>query len=125
MYRIGPIASASSGTMRGSSLFSLAQDIEAVFCKLGEKFAYIRLLCYNITADKREQVLSTFFDLLLSLGGYYLILLPLLPFLRRHFSARACAALWLIPGFLYMTQQSYMKIPEPLLVIPASGNLVW
>ena len=72
-----------------------------------------------------RMVLSTFFDLLLSLGGYYLILLPLLPFLRRHFSARACAALWLIPGFLYMTQQSYMKIPEPLLVIPASGNLVW
>ncbi|WP_237582745.1 hypothetical protein, partial [Salmonella sp. hn-h4] len=49
------------GYTRGSSGSSVAQDMQAVFGELGKKFAYLRFLCYNITADKSEQVFSSFF----------------------------------------------------------------
>ena len=58
-----------------------------------------------------------FFSLFLHISVYYLILLALLPFLRRHFSATACAALWLIPNYLYLTQQSFMELPAPALTL--------
>ena len=56
---------------------------------------------------------------------YYAVLMLLLPLLRRYISARACAMLWLVPNYLYRTQQSYMKVPEPLVVVRVSGNWVW
>ena len=47
-----------------------------------------------------------------------------LPFLRKLISARACAMLWLLPNYLYITQQSYMEIPKPLITLHASSKLV-
>ena len=63
--------------------------------------------------------------LFLHISVYYALLLLLLPLLRRVISARACAALWLIPTFLYvMTYQQSIQhtalaalpLPRPLLL---------
>lgn len=63
--------------------------------------------------------------LFLHISVYYALLLLLLPLLRRVISARACAALWLIPTFLYvMTYQQRIQhtalaalpLPRPLLL---------
>lgn len=72
-----------------------------------------------------QLMLSFCFGIFLHISVYYVILMALLPLLRRHFSARACAMLWMIPNYLYITSQSYMKIPMPLFVIRTPGNLVW
>ena len=72
-----------------------------------------------------EMALSLCFGIFLHISVYYLLLIPALPFLRRHFSARACAMLWMIPNYLYLTQTDFMKASMPLLVIHAPGDLVW
>ncbi len=71
-----------------------------------------------------KMALSMCFRIFLHLCVYYVILGLLLPLLRRYISARACAMLWLIPNYLYITEMSYMEIPEPLLVIHASSKVV-
>ena len=48
------------------------------------------------------------FDVMLTISVYFLVLLLLLPLLRRSFSARACATLWLLPVFLFY--QLYLLI---------------
>lgn len=54
---------------------------------------------------------------------YDALLLPLLPLLRRHYSARACATLWLLPNALYYLIFGSSGIPRPLLVLPVDANL--
>ena len=73
-------------------------------------------------AGVEESLLAMLFSLFLHISVYYLLLLALLPFLRRHFSAAACAALWLIPNYLYLNQQKYMELPAPALTIRLPGN---
>ena len=68
--------------------------------------------------------LSLCFGVFLHICLYYLLLLPALPFLRRHISARTCAVLWMLPNYLYLTQMSYMRLPEPRWVIRAPLPLV-
>ena len=72
-----------------------------------------------------KMTLSSCFAIFLHISLYYLVLLMILPFLRKIISARACAVLWLIPNYLYIIHQSYMELPSPLIVITAKGNLVW
>lgn len=55
---------------------------------------------------------------------YYLVLMPALPFLRKHISARACAVLWMLPNYLYMTQLNYMKLPEPRWVVEVPHGML-
>ena len=57
------------------------------------------------------------FDIFLHICLYYIVLIIALPFLRNHISARACAMLWLLPNYLYLTQQSYMRVPKPLITL--------
>lgn len=72
-----------------------------------------------------RMTLSSCFAIFLHISLYYLVLLLVLPFLRKIISARACAMLWLIPNYLYIIHQSYMELPSPLIVITAKGNLAW
>jgi len=64
------------------------------------------------------------FGVFLHIGLYYLLLMPLLPLLRRHISARACAVLWMLPNYLYVTQMSCMKLSAPRWVVEAPTALV-
>ena len=72
-----------------------------------------------------KMTLSACFTIFLHISLYYLLLLLILPFLRKVISARACAMLWLVPNYLYVIHQSYMELPSPLIVITAKGNLTW
>ena len=71
-----------------------------------------------------QMLLSLCFDIFLHISLYYFILLCLLPILRKYISARACAMLWLIPNYLYITQATYTKLPEPAMVLHAPASLV-
>lgn len=82
------------------------------------------LLFFGPEAALRE-LFSLSFGVFLHISLYYVLLLPLLPWLRRRISARACAMLWMIPNYLYITSQSFMAAPRPLLVIRASGDWVF
>lgn len=73
-----------------------------------------------------QLALSAYFGIFLHIGVYYALLLALLPLLRRRFSARACAVLWMIPNYLYFTEQAQqIELPAPLLVVRAPGDLAW
>ena len=72
-------------------------------------------------------------EVLLTLSVYDLLMLALLPLLRRHISARACALLWLVPVFLFWQAQVLIllalptprwTIYVPRSVLPAVGA-VW
>lgn len=54
---------------------------------------------------------------------YYIILLMVIPFLRKWISARACATLWLIPNFLYILNY-WMDYIYPLITISISSRLL-
>lgn len=68
-----------------------------------------------------ETLFKAFFGIVLHLSAYNVLLLLLLPLLRRRFSARACAALWLLPNYLYFTVQSFAQPNGPALVLQAPG----
>lgn len=55
----------------------------------------------------RGTFFAYFVPLFLYIGVYYAVLLCILPLLRRTFSARACATLWLLPNLLYFS--TYLK----------------
>lgn len=54
---------------------------------------------------------------------YFVLLLLLLPLLRRWISARACAVLWVLPTYLYYMELSLMELPEPRWVIYAPWDM--
>ena len=61
------------------------------------------LVWYVLLLGAREGLLrfgALTADVMLLLSVYFVLLLALLPLLRRWFSARACAVLWLVPAFL-------------------------
>lgn len=71
-----------------------------------------------------QMTLGFYFSVFAHICVYYLLLLPLLPLLRRQISARACAVLWILPNYLYITQMSYMRLAEPRWVVSAPSGLV-
>ena len=64
-----------------------------------------------------QMIFSMCFEIFLHISVYYALLLLALPLLRRTLSARVCAVLWLLPNYLYFTQQSFMQLPGPRWVI--------
>lgn len=72
-----------------------------------------------------ERVIAVVFGVFLHISVYYLLLMLLMPLLRRFISSRACAMLWIVPTYLYLTQYSFMVLPAPKLVIRAPEGLVW
>ena len=53
-------------------------------------------------------------EVLLTISVYFLLLLALLPLLRRYISARACALLWLVPVFLFWQAHVLIRaLPTP------------
>jgi len=76
-------------------------------------------------AQAARLTLSMCFGIFLHISLYYMVLLTSLPLLRRYISARACAMLWMIPNYLYLTIHGAMELPGPGLVIFAPEKLVW
>ena len=60
---------------------------------------------------------------------YFVVLLVLLPLLRKTISARACATLWLLPVFVYYGHYMYRGTVLPMVVLriprPLAAILPW
>ena len=87
----------------------------------------VLVACVLISCGMEDAVrvaVSFCFGVFLHICLYYLLLMPALPLLRRHISARSCAILWLIPNYLYFTQMNYMSLPAPRWVVEVPASLV-
>lgn len=82
------------------------------------------LLTFAGIGTAARMTLAFCFSVFLHICLYDFLLMPALPFLRRHISARACAMLWMIPNYLYLTQMNYMRLPAPRWVVEAPSALV-
>lgn len=71
-----------------------------------------------------ELLLSWCFGTFTHISLFYLVLLLFIPFLRKYFSARSCAELWMLPTLLYMAEHSFMSLPEPLVVITLPNGFI-
>ena len=58
-----------------------------------------------------SQLMGLLLETMILLSIYYVGLLLTLPLLRRVFSARACATLWLLPTFLYWLPHMWYNYP--------------
>ena len=71
-----------------------------------------------------DYLLGLMLEVFIILSIYYLILLCCLPLLRRVFSARACATLWILPAFLYWLPHMWRNEPiEPRVVLKLPPHL--
>ena len=80
--------------------------------------ALILMACF--LAEKEyvsETLLSFLLGIFADICVYYVLLLLLLPLLRKWLSARTVAFLWIVPNILYITAQSAFKVDHPLLVL--------
>lgn len=88
-------------------------------------FLTIAMLLFYGTKTAIQTSFSMYFGVFLHISVYYMILMILLPFLRKQISARACAVLWMVPNYLYVLQHEFMNLSHPLLVFRAPEKLVW
>ena len=72
------------------------------------------------------ELVNIVIDIFLYVSIYFTLLLLLLPILRKYYTARTCAAFWLIPIFLYYQPQvfySYSIVP-PKIILYIPGDLL-
>lgn len=69
--------------------------------------------------------LNIVFMMFLHLSGYILLLLLVLPLLRRWLSARVCAMLWLVPNYVYLLQYDSLQPDRPLVVLTVSPQVLF
>lgn len=83
------------------------------------------LVCY-VNSTGFTQAFGLLIDIFLFVSIYFTMLLLLLPVLRRHYTARTCATLWLIPVFLfyqpYLVSKITIELPYAVFYIP--GNIM-
>ena len=65
--------------------------------------------------------IQNYADFVISIFLYHVLLLPVLPLLRRKFSSRCCGVLWLLPAILYYVCVSDFYFIKPLLVLPITA----
>jgi len=90
-------------------------------------FLILVFILGSITEGSRlafQFLFSLCFTVFLHISLYYLLLIAILPVLRKYISARACYMLWLISNYLYITWQGFMTIQKPGIVIKLHGNTV-
>ncbi len=68
--------------------------------------------------DGAERFLSLSLDVMFIISIYFVLLIFLLPILRKHFSSRACATMWILPVYMFwMAHILIQNTPVPLFVI--------
>ena len=82
---------------------------------------FVILLLSDGFSSTIANVFPLFSQIFLQISIYNAALLLLLPYLRKHFSARVCAALWIFPNFLYFASNPLLKKDKPLLILPLPG----
>ena len=72
-----------------------------------------------------ERFFALLLDVMILISLYFLVLVFLLPLLRRHFSARACATLWILPVFMFwQAHMLYQNAPVPRWVIYIPSHIL-
>ena len=71
-----------------------------------------------------EIISASCFSLFVHISLFYLILLLCMPWIRKRFSARTCATLWMIPNYAYIFQYVSMSAKGPLVVMSIPSNIV-
>lgn len=86
--------------------------------------AYMTIL--NRGGQSRSFLIGFVTDIFLFTSIYFILLLLILPVLRKHFSARMCATLWLIPVFLFYQPQILvtLTVRPPAAVIYIPGEVM-
>ena len=92
---------------------------------------YIGILLLMLLPQKRYEtlldMLYRFLGIFLHIGVYYAVLMIAIPYLRRYFSSRVCAVLWIIPNYLYVFAILPLHLGKPWMVISLpdiSGTLL-
>ena len=67
------------------------------------------------------ELVNIVIDIFLYVSIYFTLLLLLLPILRKYYTARTCATLWLIP--LFLLYQPYLSLP-PKIILYFPGELL-
>ena len=84
-------------------------------------------VCYAILYGAKITAIvlvNTCLIVFLHFSVYFLILLPLMPLLRRRVSATVCAVLWFLPVYLFLVLLYNMQVTQPAVVIPISLNAI-
>ena len=84
-------------------------------------------VCYVILYGAKASAMvlaNIFLVVFLHISVYFLILLPLMPLLRRRVSATVCALLWFLPAYLFLALLYYKLVTRPAVVIPISLNAI-
>ena len=90
------------------------------FCILA--FALLAILFYpRMSADLLIQVCTNIF---ISIIFYYLVLIILLPMIRKKLTVTSIVSLWSLPNLLYMTFH-FCKYIEPVIIIETPGKLMY
>ena len=71
-----------------------------------------------------EVICSWCFSLFIQISMFYIVLLLIMPWFRKYFSARACAVLWMLPNFAYIFSYAPMQSKVPLVVVPVPSKVV-
>jgi len=72
-----------------------------------------------------KQFLSMSLDVMLVISIYFLVLIFLMPLVRKYFSARACATMWILPVFMFWQSHIlFNNAPVPLFVIYIPSNIL-
>lgn len=72
-----------------------------------------------------ERFFALLLDVMVIISLYFLVLFCLLPLLRRHFSARACATLWILPVFMFwQAHMLYQNAPVPRWVFYIPSHIL-
>ena len=79
---------------------------------------------YYSPTESLSLIASTFFGVFLHICIYNLILLALVPLLRKKISARACGCLWMLPNLLYLSQADFLSPDHPLWIIHVPETLL-
>lgn len=82
----------------------------SLFTNMAEDNTGIRLFMQNF-----------FLDVFLFISVYFSVILILLPILRKHYTAKTCAAVWLVPAVVFYFPSVYLDQPVPpaaVLYIP-------
>lgn len=78
------------------------------------------VLCIGISAAQKEDILlntTSLIDMILFITIYFTILLILLPVFRRYYTAKTCAAFWVVPVVLYFQPNMLETFAVPPAVV--------
>lgn len=80
------------------------------------------VLTYGSGAAKHVMI-SLCFEIFFHISLYYIVLMLLLPIFRKRINARICAAMWMLPNYLYILLHGSMQLQKPFGIIVVPKNI--